>query len=78
MSNEKTYMHGYNAAMRSVLGFAIKELGYENVTLESALTQLADTRIALRSVCAEFGDNDWPDELHLADVIEKHLARHLR
>jgi hypothetical protein len=23
------------------------------------------------------GDNDWPDDLHLADVIDKHLARHL-
>lgn len=31
----------------------------------------------LRDVCADFGDNDWADELHLADVIEKHLARHL-
>ena len=33
--------------------------------------------IVLRRLCAEHGDNDWPDELHLADVIEKHLANHL-
>ena len=31
----------------------------------------------LRQVCEEHGDNDWPDDLHLADVIEKHLWRHL-
>ncbi len=31
----------------------------------------------LRAVCAEYGDNDWPDNLHLADVIEKHLWRNL-
>lgn len=31
----------------------------------------------LRQVCDDFGDNEWPDGLHLADVIEKHLARHL-
>ena len=31
----------------------------------------------LRCVCSEFGDNDWPDDLHLSDVIEKHLYRPL-
>lgn len=31
----------------------------------------------LRQVCEVHGDNDWPDDLHLADVIEKHLDRHL-
>ena len=31
----------------------------------------------LRSFCEEYGDNDWPDELHLADVLEKHLYRHV-
>lgn len=33
--------------------------------------------MALRSICSEFGDNDWPAELNLADVLEKHLRRHL-
>src|SRR4029077_15273959 len=32
----------------------------------------------LRMVCEEFGDNDWPDNLHQADVIEKHLIRPIR
>ena len=31
----------------------------------------------LRTVCAEHGDNDWPDNLHLYDVIEKHLFLNL-
>lgn len=31
----------------------------------------------LRQVCAAHGDNDWSDNLHLADVLEKHLWRHL-
>lgn len=31
----------------------------------------------LREICGEFGDNAWPDELHLADVVEKHLAKYL-
>lgn len=29
----------------------------------------------LRIKCAAYDDNAWPDNLHLADIIEKHLAR---
>ena len=32
---------------------------------------------ALRRVCRSFGDDNWPSSLHLADIIEKHLERHL-
>lgn len=31
----------------------------------------------LRELCEEFGDNLWPDDLYLRDVIEKHLAKYL-
>lgn len=31
----------------------------------------------LRELCREYGDNDWPDNLHPLDVIEKHLTRPL-
>jgi hypothetical protein len=37
--------------------------------------QIRATRAMLRIECAEYDDNDWPDDLHLADVVEKHLAR---
>jgi hypothetical protein len=36
-----------------------------------------DVRKVLRCICEDFGDNDWPDDLHLVDVIYKHLYRHL-
>lgn len=46
------------------------------------LTVLRDERDEairiLRDVCEEFGDNDWDNDLHLADIIEKHLHRNLR
>lgn len=32
---------------------------------------------ALRNICSTYGDNDWDDDLHLADVIAKHLHRNL-
>ena len=31
----------------------------------------------LREICQDHGDNDWPDNLHLYDVIDKHLLRHI-
>jgi hypothetical protein len=36
-----------------------------------------ETINVLREICEYYGDNDWPDNLHLADIIEKHLFRHL-
>jgi len=33
--------------------------------------------LKLREICGVFGDNDWSDDLHFADVLEKHLYRHL-
>lgn len=29
---------------------------------------------ALRKICEEIGDNDWPDEQDLGDVLEKHCG----
>lgn len=31
----------------------------------------------LRKLCSEFGDNDWPDSMPLADIISNHLEKHL-
>lgn len=35
-------------------------------------------RAQVRFACRDLGDNDWPDDLHLGDAIEKHLARPAR
>lgn len=34
----------------------------------------AEVVATLRRLCAEFGDNEWDDALHLSDVLDKHLA----
>jgi hypothetical protein len=70
-------------------GFLL-DRGFPNVSvlvLEGGadLAVLRDGRIgereqavaSLRDICRQFGDNDWPDDLHLADVLDKHLGRHL-
>lgn len=75
---ERAYIEGGRAAWRSMLSRCLSELGYGDETRQAAaVAQLEEARAALRRVCEDHGDNDWPDELHLADVIEKHLARHL-
>lgn len=76
--DEWSYADGSRAVYHELLRLALAGLGYENVDREQALLLLDQTRTALRNVCAEFGDTDYPDDLHPADVIEKHLARHLR
>lgn len=37
-------------------------------------TERADAVAALRILCAVYGDNTWPDELPLAEVLEHHLG----
>ncbi len=79
---EQLYIQGSNAAWRQMLSTCLAnmpgELGAPDRMLAARTAELHDVRAQLRELCAEFGDNDWPDDLHLGDVIEKHLGRHLR
>ena len=70
---DEAYMRGRRAALSEVLG----AIGREGVAPDvcALRSERLATINALRSLCEEFGDNDWPDNLHLADVIEKHLGR---
>jgi hypothetical protein len=49
--------------------------------LQRAQEKIAEERrgaIAyLRRLCERWGDNDWPDDLPLAEILEDHLADHL-
>lgn len=76
-SEEQAYVEGNRAAWRELYQLAAKNLGYENVPEAKYIIERERAVAALRSVCRDYGDNDWPDNLSLADVIEKHLARHL-
>ncbi len=79
MSDE--YEKGYNAGgdmvWRLLLSDCLRHLGLDATTHERSLALLADYRQAMRLLCREFGDADYPDDLHPADVAEKYLARHL-
>lgn len=78
-SEERAYLNGERMAWLAMLDTCIRALGHDNAPGQSArwIRERAEVRAALRVLCKDFGDNDWPDNLHLGDVIEKHLARHL-
>ena len=73
------WLQGNRAAWRALLGQAIRELGIDDPEAGKARWILEREAAVeqLRQVCEDHGDNDWSNDLHLADVIEKHLARHL-
>ncbi len=73
--NEKARIAGRQAAYRHILRQCLAELpeGSEHRWQLERGAAVA----ALRRVCADHGDNDWPDNLSLADVIEKHLRQQL-
>lgn len=76
---ESAYMNGSRRAWLEVLSEALKHLGPHDPIAAGHRWQRerAETVMALRELCAEFGDLDWDEDLYLPDVIEKHLSRHL-
>ena len=77
---ELAYGRGQRSAWSSLLSLALGRLEYGDCQESKFAEMVAEREEAveqLRQVCGEYGDNDWPDNLHLADVIDKHLACHL-
>lgn len=82
--HEQIWLQGNRAAWLALLTQALKELGVNQSEIEQPLVGMArtvshleETRKALRIICRRHGDNNWDDDLHLADVIDKHLGEHL-
>lgn len=76
-AEEQAYCTGRASAFRSLLGGCIRELGQEERDVHGWRLERADTVAALRELCRDYGDNDWQDNLHLGDVINKHLVPYL-
>lgn len=77
--SEDDYERGSRAAWAAMLGECLRQLGYDDPEFQKAawIKEREEAVAALRDACEHHGDNDWPAELHLADVVEKHLIRHL-
>lgn len=76
---EEAYEEGKIIALMNIIEHCKKELialGYE-VPTDIRGTERADVIKTLRVLCSQHGDNEWPDGLHVSDIIEKHLIAHL-
>jgi hypothetical protein len=76
-AHERGYMEGSRGAKLLMLQQLLTGLGPGARTQADWIVERQETIAALREVCEDFGDNDWPDNLSLSDVIQKHLAPHL-
>lgn len=78
-SGERAYIEGKNTVYREQLAAAIAGLGtyYRDRTIATRMLERSEVIAVLRRVCEDFGDNNWSDNLHLVDIIEKHLIPYL-
>ena len=75
--NETDYTRGNNDAWARMLRECLRHLEPGPQRDHAALVaERADAIAMLRMVCEDHGDNDWPDDLHLGDIIDKHLLRY--
>ena len=74
---DRAYAAGQRRAGLRLLSVALEMLG-ETESLEAIAASWVSERYeaiaALRTLCGELGDNNWPDKLHLADIITKHVG----
>lgn len=78
-NEERAYEDGRRAALVTQLYAVLYALGVDDPDAARVrwLQEREATVAALRSLCRDCGDNDWPDNLYLPDVIDKHLANYL-
>jgi hypothetical protein len=73
--HERAWLEGNRAAWAALLSECLKNLGQEDRDAHSWRLEREAAVLALRCEIRECGgDTDWPDDLHLADVISNHLA----
>lgn len=72
---DTAYMRGSRFAWTRMLQECLSQLGYDGTESEHTkwILERESTVHMLRGMCRQYGDNDWEDELHLADVVDKHL-----
>lgn len=76
---ERGYLQGARAARVAMLRQLFDQLGYDTPTMPTAawILEREGAIAQLRILCGRIGDLDWGDQLHLADIIDKHLGQHL-
>jgi hypothetical protein len=80
MASHQTYEEGNRDAWLEIFRHAIHGIGRGGPEWDMAKLIVERERAIkeLRWLCGLYGDNDWDSNLHLCDILDKHLARHLR
>lgn len=73
---EQRWLAGNQAAYRAILLECARHLGGDPQAQAAALVaERVDAIASLRRLCNEWSIPDnWPDDLHLADIIDKHIT----
>jgi hypothetical protein len=76
---EKAYLEGQRNVWLNILFTSCDKLGVDDPAVQWHAWVAERTEVVrlLRQICADYGDNDWPDNLYLPDVLEKHLHRYI-
>lgn len=74
---EQAYITGQRMCWRKLLGECIRELGDDAPDGARSLLVLTELKQVLATI-REDVEGDWPDDLHPADVLSKHIAPLLR
>lgn len=80
LAREVSYLLGRKRTLIELLHYVMRELRAQEVEIPMGAKWALERHEAiatLRRICADHGDNNWSDNLHLSDVIEKHLGDHL-
>ena len=72
--NEADYLKGQKSAYLSILRECARNVSDEDLSAELMAVERAEVVLALRSLCEDFEiPNDWPDDMHLGDVVLKYI-----
>lgn len=75
----KAYDEGYRQAQLMMMQRCMAEVApKQDLTVARLVLEREQAIQALRSLCREFGDNDWKIDSPLGEIIERHLGNHLR
>lgn len=73
---EQIYILGETEALKTVICLCqnkLRGLDVKLKTKEEFDQERIDVINLLRQICSERGDNDWPDDLHICDIMNKHI-----
>lgn len=76
---KKAYQDGQRSVWIGTLNLCLRNLGVDSPEVDAAkwIAEREEVISVLRSICGNHGDNDWDQEMHIADIINKHLRPYM-